>query len=791
MYGPAPVPAVGQRTSSRTATLSRKTTRKTPFMLNTLLLNQGQRWHHTLDGIQENNPTIPIPYQHQYTYGANFNTDFNSQFDSVPRPAPIVENINKQQEQKTTRSKRNHDGAGSGGTTRPSRRLFSGCGSGTGKGLSNRILYRIRPSPHKRESSRPDLEYMPPPPSNLIRLFGETSLPGVRDIALSRSFVRRVFWVMSFFFFGFLALRDISQLVSEYYTYPITVDVRLRDSRRLQFPAVTVCNLNIVRYSALCVTNVSTIKESMIPRDLREKLCGLQPAVATAAKEQMPSSTVSSATTTQPVTAQTPSSSGGKKPPKDKSQPKSHGKKTTTTTASIRSKGTAGLNSTSSSSSSTVPITTTATSADGEGLDDINNYGMISKHKEREEKELQENLTNWLAVIYNSNEKIAKELGHQFEDFVLRCTIRSTNCTSENSFENYFTPTEGNCFTFKSQKLRKNLDRIKDETSIAGVNYGLELVLNLEISEYLTGTTQIGAIIMVQHPDEIGNSASEAIFVAPQQSTYIGLKMMNISRLPKPFPEECIDHWPSALIGRLTQNASYSQQTCLKICLQRTIHTRCKCQSAMLPQLELNSTLKICDTRRRNTRLCVEEVMFQAEEKVSTCKCPPRCQVINYDKTVSMTKWPTREDKVTFDRGKANINFQNLAKVTVYFQTMTCQEVRQEKAYTTAKLFSSLGGILGMYVGFSFLSLFEILEVFVRRFWYFVTKKRSRFRTAVHTITATLAMKRPIIKTHDDLVDVNGTHKTTRMRREPIVRQPIQPDRYMNRLNQTYHHGMI
>lgn len=221
--------------------------------------------------------------------------------------------------------------------------------------------------------------------------------------------------------------------------------------------------------------------------------------------------------------------------------------------------------------------------------------------------------------------------------------------------------------------------------------------------------------------------------------------MVNISRLPKPYPEDCIDHWPPALVGRLTQNASYSQQACLKICLQRTIHTRCNCQSAMLPQLELNSTLKICDTRRKSTRNCVEEVMFQAEEKVSTCKCPPRCQVVNYDKTVSMTKWPTREDKVTFDRGKSNVNFQNLAKVTVYFQTMTCQEVRQEKAYTTAKLFSSLGGILGMYVGFSFLSVFEILEIFVRRFWYFLTKKRNRFRAAVHTITASLALnsKRP------------------------------------------------
>ena len=175
--------------------------------------------------------------------------------------------------------------------------------------------------------------------------------------------------------------------------------------------------------------------------------------------------------------------------------------------------------------------------------------------------------------------------------------------------------------------------------------------------------------------------------------------------------------------------------------------------------------------------------MFQAEEKVSTCKCPPRCQVINYDKTVSMTRWPTREDKVTFDRGKANINFQNLAKVTVYFQTMTCQEVRQEKAYTTAKLFSSLGGILGMYVGFSFLSLFEILEVFVRGFWYFLTKKRSRFRAAVHTITATLALNSKRCRMPSKSFDAkeSGNAMATINQRQPMA----------TRLNQTYHHGIV
>lgn len=132
--------------------------------------------------------------------------------------------------------------------------------------------------------------------------------------------------------------------------------------------------------------------------------------------------------------------------------------------------------------------------------------------------------------------------------------------------------------------------------------------------------------------------------------------------------------------------------------------------------------------------------MFRPEDKLNYCSCPPRCQVVMYEKTVSVSKWPTREDRVTFDRGKKDINFQNVAKVVVYFQTMTCQEVTQQGAYTTAKLFSSLGGIMGMYVGFSFLSLFEIFEVIIRRIWYSCLKPKNRFKAAVRTVQASLAM---------------------------------------------------
>jgi hypothetical protein len=73
---------------------------------------------------------------------------------------------------------------------------------------------------------------------------------------------------------------------------------------------------------------------------------------------------------------------------------------------------------------------------------------------------------------------------------------------------------------------------------------------------------------------------------------------------------------------------------------------------------------------------------------------------------------------------------------------MTSQEVTQQNAWTTAKLFSSLGGFMGMYVGFSFLSLFEVLEVLLRRLWNACSRKRVSFKATAKAIAGTLRIKK-------------------------------------------------
>lgn len=129
-----------------------------------------------------------------------------------------------------------------------------------------------------------DLVYTPPHNNNIIiyreekkdaktlkSLFSHSNVPGLRELALSDGIMRKVYWLVAFLGLGFICLSDIHQLLSEFYSYPITVDVRLREERKLPFPLVTVCNLNTVRFSAICN---STLNIS-IPIELKQKLCGI------------------------------------------------------------------------------------------------------------------------------------------------------------------------------------------------------------------------------------------------------------------------------------------------------------------------------------------------------------------------------------------------------------------------------------------------------------------------------------------------------------------------------------
>jgi hypothetical protein len=87
--------------------------------------------------------------------------------------------------------------------------------------------------------------------SKLAKLGAESGVPGLSHIFNAKG-IRKGIWAFVFILFFSLTTRDLIDMLKDYTQFPVTVSVRVTDSRVLPFPAVTVCNLNSVHRGRFC-----------------------------------------------------------------------------------------------------------------------------------------------------------------------------------------------------------------------------------------------------------------------------------------------------------------------------------------------------------------------------------------------------------------------------------------------------------------------------------------------------------------------------------------------------------
>ena len=72
----------------------------------------------------------------------------------------------------------------------------------------------------------------------------ELSAPGWAHAAKSKNWLQWLYWMVIFIAGTTLTLINILQVVNEYYTWPVVTSTMGDNKRSVEFPAVTVCNLN-------------------------------------------------------------------------------------------------------------------------------------------------------------------------------------------------------------------------------------------------------------------------------------------------------------------------------------------------------------------------------------------------------------------------------------------------------------------------------------------------------------------------------------------------------------------
>ena len=87
--------------------------------------------------------------------------------------------------------------------------------------------------------------------SKMTKLASESGVPGLSHIFGVKG-VRKGVWAFVFILFVSLTIRDLIDMLKDYTQFPVSVSVRITDSRVLPFPAVTVCNLNAVHRGRFC-----------------------------------------------------------------------------------------------------------------------------------------------------------------------------------------------------------------------------------------------------------------------------------------------------------------------------------------------------------------------------------------------------------------------------------------------------------------------------------------------------------------------------------------------------------
>ncbi|XP_006825152.1 uncharacterized protein LOC100366841 [Saccoglossus kowalevskii] len=298
-----------------------------------------------------------------------------------------------------------------------------------------------------------------------------------------------------------------------------------------------------------------------------------------------------------------------------------------------------------------------------------------------------------------------KEYGHKPEDFILQCSYAGVKC-SYSDFQWLPNREFGNCYTFN---VASNGSEPRSAFN-AGAEFGLKLTLFMEQDEYLGIYGQsAGVRVTVHGNNEMPWPEDRGLTAKTGAATSFAVQQKVFSRMPHPYGN-CVSNDTYLFNGKI-----YSSLSCRKMCVQEAMMNYCGCTDTYYKdQVRCN----ILDTMQE---ACRQIIHYFYRKGLLECECPPQCFEESYDNTVSMSTWPSESSLGQLLKSLHAINpkakkitdmnsaQKNLAAISVYFESLSVDMVKESEAYTKDDLMSDVGGLLGLYIGVSVITIVEFI----------------------------------------------------------------------------------
>jgi len=342
----------------------------------------------------------------------------------------------------------------------------------------------------------------------------------------------------------------------------------------------------------------------------------------------------------------------------------------------------------------------------------------------------------------NNTEK--RKLSHTLDDMMPSCTFNIRNCTTSD-FKWYFDQFYGNCWIFNSginettgQNVPLYFSTFRGELYGLQMNFYVNFYENLtsfnSYSAPLTGLKAFGALIRIENSSDMTSFLPlDGIKINPGHVTSISVSRSFKTSLPKPYSNCLIDNQTNAgfqsELFDLVQNSAYryTQSVCFEQCMQKDVLLECNCFHPLLNSLLPKALLCVS----LNETNCLDDWFARELKKTNyfqtNCapQCPLECYFDHFDASLSFMElipqfyldYLNSNSNLLEDFPSKQVNLETARKSFVSFNIFYKQlvvEVSEESPQLTAiTLFANMGSYLGLFLGVSVFSLFELIQVLI------------------------------------------------------------------------------
>lgn len=320
------------------------------------------------------------------------------------------------------------------------------------------------------------------------------------------------------------------------------------------------------------------------------------------------------------------------------------------------------------------------------------------------------------------------------EDLLIECTFNDDVCTASD-----FDMVEDK-FGYISYRFQSK------ESFTAGKINGLNLKLFYGLMQPFEQATddysrfdgyQIAIHNKTMDPSYYAGFAYDGIDVAPGFATNLVVNRVFTYKLEEPH-NKCkkdltnVDSFDSDIFKFMltSTNYSYRQKDCFDYCIGREFNKQCNLTARIDHWINVWLFDKESSNHANNVTNtdCFMNVYYNLTRgninKVCAPACPLECDSISYDVSVSFSKFPNPyyasrlfKNPIILSKFPKNrtITYDDLSKsmisFNVYYNDLKYTRISQIPKTKIVDLVSNMGGLFGLFIGISFISFAEILQV--------------------------------------------------------------------------------